>query len=305
MNKKRLSILIYHRVLDEEDPLRKGEVDIHQFESQMSALKTFCNVLDLDEAITRLNNSSLPSRAVSITFDDGYKDNYTRALPILKKLGLSATFFIATEPLNGGIMWNDVIIEAIRNTKLSNLDLKGYGLRNYDVSTNKSKAVESILSEVKYLPYDKRKKLVENIPEILGVENPTNLMMDDGDVSQLAKEGMGIGGHTSSHPILTRLDDQSVKEEIINGKAYLERLTGREIKLFAYPNGKPLRDYHKGHVDMIKSIGFKAAVSTAWGVASSQSDLYQLPRFTPWDRSIVRYMLRLAKMRVSAAEEVA
>ena len=64
---------------------------------------------------------------------------------------------------------------------------------------------------------------------------------------------------------------------------------------FAYPNGKPGRDYRADHAKMVREIGFDAAVSTAHGAARAGSDLYQLPRFTPWDRGSARFMLRMAQ----------
>jgi 2-methylisocitrate lyase-like PEP mutase family enzyme len=68
---------------------------------------------------------------------------------------------------------------------------------------------------------------------------------------------------------------------------------GRRIDLFAYPNGRPGRDYAPEHAKLVRELGFKAAVSTSWGAARSGHDLYQLPRFTPWDKTPLRFVLRL------------
>jgi len=73
----------------------------------------------------------------------------------------------------------------------------------------------------------------------------------------------------------------------------LEALPDAAVSLFAYPNGRPGVDYGVEHVRMVKDLGFEAAVSTAWGVCHSGSDRHQLPRFTPWDREIPRFVLRL------------
>lgn len=114
---------------------------------------------------------------------------------------------------------------------------------------------------------------------------------------------MRIGGHTINHLILSKLDTQQAREELHGGKQVLEEIVGDRITLFAYSNGKPGQDYQQEHVDMVKEVGFDVAVSTAWGVASEKSDLYQLPRFTPWDNNISKYLLRLARMRYSSIEE--
>jgi hypothetical protein len=67
------------------------------------------------------------------------------------------------------------------------------------------------------------------------------------------------------------------------------------VRLFAYPNGKPNQDYAADHARIARELGFTAAVSTAWGAASAASDPFQLPSFTPWDRSRMRFMLRMAQ----------
>ena len=119
----KLSILIFHRVLPETDPLFPDEPDALRFDQVMGWVKTWFNVIPLDAAVDSLKARNLPARALAITFDDGYADNRTVALPILKRHGLSATFFIATGYLNGGRMWNDTIIEAIRGSKAKILEL--------------------------------------------------------------------------------------------------------------------------------------------------------------------------------------
>jgi len=78
-----------------------------------------------------------------------------------------------------------------------------------------------------------------------------------------------------------------------DGKAQLEQILGETVNLFAYPNGVPDQDYSAVHATMVRECGFKAAVSTAWGAASMRSDRYQLPRFTPWDRTRLRFGVRL------------
>lgn len=303
MNKSRLNILLYHRVLDEPDPLRPSEPDIVRFDNQMRWIKRFFNVLDLADAVNKLQINQLPSRALCITFDDGYKDNYQNALPILEKHGLTATFFIATGFLNNGIMWNDTVIESLRNTTHKQLDLCDYGLGCFDIGHNRVESLNKVINGLKYLSFDERAKVVVDLPANLGVPEPDGLMMNAEQIIALHKQGMGIGGHTINHPILSKLNVQQAERELEGGKQDLEEIIGERISLFAYPNGKPGQDYQQDHIDMMKGVGFEAAVSTAWGVASEKSDLYQLPRFTPWDRSISKYLLRLARMRYSSQEE--
>ena len=291
----RLSILIYHRVLREPDPLFPSEVDSARFDAQMKQVSRIFNVLPLADAVERLKSGTLPARAACITFDDGYADNAEIALPILKKHGIPATFFIATGYLNGGIMFNDSVIESVRMTAKESLCLPSLGFNELPVQTivEKRHAIGSILSSLKYKEPVLRQKLVDEIRSMTGIDPPTDLMMDDCQVKLLSDSDMEIGGHTVNHPILACSDRNTAKAEIGDGKLYLEKLTGKPVRTFAYPNGKPRTDYLAEHADIVKELGFVAAVSTAVGVASHDSDLFQLPRFTPWDRSLLGFSLRL------------
>jgi len=154
----KLSILIYHRVLKQPDPLLPGEVDAASFEWQMQLLAQHFNVLPLSEAVERLKKNSLPNRAVCVTFDDGYADNAEVALPILEKLGVPATFFIATGFLEGGMMWNDQVTEAVRHAQGNVMDLTQLGLGRHDISVDHSRfsSIKRLLGELKYFAPNER-----------------------------------------------------------------------------------------------------------------------------------------------------
>ena len=156
-----LSILIYHRVLAQPDPLFPGEVDRVLFERQLRLLRRFYTPLPLPQALQRLQDGSLPPRAACITFDDGYADNAEHALPLLQRHGLHATFFIATGYLNGGQMWNDRVIEAVRHATAATLDLGDLGLGPLPLANmaQRRAAIGHVLGKLKYLPFEQRQRL--------------------------------------------------------------------------------------------------------------------------------------------------
>ena len=280
----RLSILIYHRVLAEPDPIFPNEATVASFDAQMAALKSVFNVLPLPEAIDRLKRGTLPARAACITFDDGYADNLTLAVPVLKKHGLHATFFIATAYLNGGRMFNDTVIEAIRRTNSAQIDLQDLGLGRHDVSTPQAqaKAIGHILPIVKYQPLDQREATVAALATRVTDEPlPTDLMMTTEQLKALHGAGMEIGGHTDRHPILANLDDSQTRAEIQSGKDWLETTLNSRVRVFAYPNGRPGSDYRPEQARIVENLGLEGAVSTQWGVSTRNTDPYQLARFTP------------------------
>ncbi len=293
----RLSILIYHRVLARADPLFPAEVDGAVFERQVRLLKRFFNVIPLGEAAQKLGSASLPRRAACITFDDGYADNEKVALPILQRHGLSACFFIATGYLNGGQMWNDSVIECVRHAPGAELDLAACGLGRFPVGDAglKYKTICQILGKLKYMQFERREALVAQMRALLHSPARQELMMTGEQVCTLHRAGMEIGAHTVHHPILATMSDRAARADIGNGKQELESLIGAPVRLFAYPNGKPGQDYGRRHAEMVKDLGFDAAVATHWGAAHYGSDLFQLPRFTPWDRGRLRFLLRLQR----------
>ncbi|MGZ3814607.1 MAG: polysaccharide deacetylase family protein, partial [Mucilaginibacter sp.] len=117
-----------------------------------------------------------------------------------------------------------------------------------------------------------------------------------GQLKQLHQSGMEIGGHTVNHPILAKLDPKTAEKEILENKMFLENLLNTPLRYFAYPNGKPGTDYLSQHGQLIKDAGYQAALSTQWGVAQQTDDRWQLPRFTPWDNSPIKFMLRMIRL---------
>lgn len=302
----RLSILIYHRVLDEPDLLTNDPCDKKYFETQIRFLSTYFNVLSLPEAIQRLKEGTLPSKAACITFDDGYADNAENALPILKKLGVPATFFITTGFIGGGMLWNDKIIELVRIAPGDTLDLSAIDLGRHAIDSleERRRTLISLIQAIKYRTLEERNVLIEQLFQQIPAALPDNLMMTADQIRQLHQAGMEIGGHTVSHPILVHTDDETVYTEIVDGKTRLEDIIQTPVRFFAYPNGKPKQDYLPKHVAMLREIGFEAALATAWGAASQDSDLHQLPRFTPWDTERTRFILRMVHNTFRAPDTV-
>jgi peptidoglycan/xylan/chitin deacetylase (PgdA/CDA1 family) len=294
----RLSVLIFHRVLAAPDPLFPDEPDAARFDRICGWLARWFNVLPLDAAVKSLRAGRLPARAAAITFDDGYADNHDVAMPILRRHGLTATFFVATGFLDGGRMWNDTVIESLRRTPHRSLDLTGLALPDVgqlslDSWNARTDAIALLIKAVKHLQPERRAALVAMVGEMAGVALPTDLMMSSVQVKALRDAGMQIGAHTVNHPILARLEHANARREMAESKEVLEAMLGERVGLFAYPNGCPGRDYTYDSVSLVRELGFDAAFSTAWGAARSGCDPYQLPRFTPWDRIASRFGARL------------
>ena len=291
----RLTILLFHRVHARPDALFPNDMNAQSFRELMQWVRDGFAVLPLEEAAAALRRGALPARACAITFDDGYADNAMVALPILRELGLHATFFVATAFLEGGRMFNDTVIEVVRRAQGAELDLSPMGFGRHPIASMQQRraAIELIVAQLKYLPQGERQTRVDAMAA-QSVGLPDDLMMTRAQLRGLAAAGMGVGGHTMTHPILARLDEDSARREIAEGREALEGIVRQPVRLFAYPNGKPDIDYTAVHVRMAKDLGFAAAVSTALGAARAGDSLYELPRFAPWGRTPARFGVRMA-----------
>jgi len=292
----KLQVFIFHRVLANPDSLLPGEPDAKQFDWMVRLIARNFNVLPFGRAVSLLKSGSLPKAAACITFDDGYKDNFSVALPILQRYGLTATFFIATSFLGGGRMWNDDIIEAIRLLPNETADLKEFGLDQYDLTTptNRVNAIGTILGKLKYQSHGQRQAVARKIAQHAGVDDRFGLMMSADDVRAMRAAGMELGGHTHSHPILKLLTDDEAYSEITRGKSELEKILSEQVKVFAYPNGNPQLDLSPQHIEMLRQAGFTAAATTQQAIATVKNDAFMMPRFTPWDRTPAKFGIRCA-----------
>ncbi|MBS1188670.1 MAG: polysaccharide deacetylase family protein [Rhodocyclaceae bacterium] len=294
---RRLAIVVFHRVRPRRDALFPGEPDRPQFAAIMEMLAHCFNCLPLDEAVERLSaNRSLPNRAVAITFDDGYADNYTEAVPILQHNGLTATFFIASGFVDGGCMWNDEAVETLRAFPGAEIDLRplGLGVSPFRNAEERVAVVTAVNRFLKYQTPAVRRESLDRLRDITGSGPRPRLMLTSEQVRRMHSAGMGIGGHTVNHPILGCIDDEAARREIGEDRERLAGIIGAAPSLFAYPNGKPGQDYRQSHVDMVRAAGYRGAVTTVWGAGGRGDDVFQLPRFSPWDRQPVRFALRLA-----------
>ncbi len=192
-------------------------------------------------------------------------------------------------------MWNDTVIESIRACAGTHVDLEDANLGCYvlDSPLNRRIAIDSLLGKIKYLAPVERQKAVDSVQLAANGAFASDLMMTSAQLVALHRAGMLIGAHTCTHPILASIPDQSASFEINRSKFELEAILGTPIELFAYPNGKPGKDYLNKHALMIQQAGFIAAVSTASGTSSAATDPYQLARFSPWDENGIRYGIRM------------
>jgi len=286
-----LAVLIYHRVGSEADPLRPRMATADEFRRQMRVLARFFRPCGLAEGMRLLRVGRLPARSVAVTFDDGYADNARIALPILLETRVPATFFIATSYLDGGRMWNDTVIEAVRRIVPGEHRYAHAGLDLISVpsSLDRRSLVLELLNAIKHLPHAERQAAADALRDLAGQPLPGSLMMSRGEVRALVDAGMDVGGHTRSHPILSGLSAERAEEEIAGGLEDLAGIVGRRPALFAYPNGRRGIDYGDREVAILRRLGIAAALVTHRGIVTRAADPLQAPRLTPLHRDALRF----------------
>lgn len=290
-------ILIYHRVNDEKDPFFPA-TPVKVFEKQMEYLSSRFKVLPLEEAAERIKRRDVPENAVVITFDDGYRDNYTNAFPIVKKYVIPMTIFLATDAIGSGrVLWHDRVFSAFRETRESFLNAFCENSQVLPLRTLEEKLSSqgTVLTFLRSLEEGERLLWIDRLVEKLKVverHDATELMLTWDQVKTMSGGGVHFGSHTVTHPILSRLPGERVKKEIWDSKAVIEGHLGTSVKTFAYPNGRR-GDFNEITKKCLSEAGYTCALTTIWGRNESDRDLFEMRREIPWEEYLPTFALKL------------
>ena len=303
----KLTVLLFHKVPLAADPLTPTEPTFGHVERILDFLQSNASVLPLADAAAALASGKLPKKAVALTFDDGYDEWLTTVSPALRARNMHATFFVTTEQLDGPALWHERIIAAVRALPDTGARLP-YGFGSYGdlrQMSSRIRLISELQERLKYAPLPERLGAIEMIEAQARSPLVWPRPFDRDSVRALHSQGFEIGAHTISHPILNECSDAQATEEIAGCKDELESIIGGRVSAFAYPNGRPQKDYEGRHVAMVKACGYKVAVATSGGAARHDSDIFQLPRFTPWGATNERMALQLARNLVERERRVA
>lgn len=278
--------IMYHRFCDSPEG-DKVSADI--FDRQMQVLKNGFNVIHMSQACEELNrNNKLPANTIVLTIDDGYRDFYKIAYPILKKYDLSATIYITTGFIDRKTwLWPDIIsyiIDQCTNNSIyiyDNNSNKIYlSLKDED---EKSKSWHKLIRLCISMSDTRRRELISRIIKDVDVKVPKEPVeeyqpMTWDDIYELSCNNIEIGAHTINHPILSKLDKNELEFEVSGAKSRIEKIIGKPVSSFCYPNGQPgdLNDAVKSTV--IRSGYSSAAV--AYHDNQGWLDVYEIRRYS-------------------------
>lgn len=293
----KLTTLLFHKVPAHRHPLVPDEPTLADFTAILEATLRRFRVLPLDEAVVALRAGNLPRNSACITFDDGYPEWRTSVVPVLERLGLHATFFITAGQYSGLPMWNERILHAVAAAPAGTAPLQWAGLPtlSFDGAQSRRRSIELLDRFLKYQEPAEKERLLQCLEDHTGSVKAQVPTMSADDLRYLHAKGFGIGGHSVTHPILNRCTPRQAYEEIAGAREQLEHLVGGKVTAFAYPNGLPGKDFGSEHIEMVRRAGYRFAVTTQRGVASADTPLMQIPRFTPWGPTAGRMDLQFLR----------
>lgn len=287
-------ILMYHRVIKlAADPMRLT-VAPAQFGQQMDYIQRSCTPLRLSELAAALQQHRLPRRAVAVTFDDGYIDNFNEVLPILQARRVPATIFAVSSKIDTlqELWWDDLERILLCTPRLpAQLSLEICGQRHAwstETPEDRHHVYREAHSLLRPLTVEERRKTLETLRSWAGLEEAGRSeyrMMNSCELREAVNSGViDIGGHTVNHPSLAALALDAQRSEIVESRKQLTQILGQAPTTFAYPYGT-LQDFTSETARLVREAGFDAAVTTRHGSVEAGDDLFQLRRMAVhnWD----------------------
>jgi peptidoglycan/xylan/chitin deacetylase (PgdA/CDA1 family) len=292
LNRHRLLVLTYHGVMQSTDGpdswLNRNMVDTATFRWQMEYLAKTSTCMTLGQAVARLRHGTpLPPNSVAVTFDDGFRNNYTQAFPVLMDCGVPATIFLTTGHIGRGmqLLWTERVARLISGMKRPVVRLElGDEPRFWWVRSEaeREQAASEILKLLKRLPVGLREdRIAELVKQVEREEEPTSLeryeFLNWDDVRAMAAAGIEFGSHTVHHPVLSTLDGRQRLEEVVRSKETIERELRQPCRVFSYPNGG-VGDFGDTDRRVLRQVGYTGAATQIPGFNDLATDPFAVRR---------------------------
>lgn len=278
----RLVVATFHRVLPEElrarYPYPGLAVTPEELDWLLVELGRAYTLGTLADTHRRHVAGERPDRPLlAVTFDDGQRDNFEHARPVLARRGVRATFFVPVDAIDRQeALWHDRLGFA---AKVAAEPARGAPLRArlaaLGVAFEAGEAPSALAERAKAVAPARRAALVEALEAEAGAAVPDwGAMMRWDEVRALAAENHEIGSHSMSHTLLPQCDDDAVRREVAESRARIEAELGAPVESFCYPNG----DFDARAVAALEDAGYLRAVTTRWGTNAPGAPRFLLAR---------------------------
>ncbi|MGI9522283.1 MAG: polysaccharide deacetylase family protein [Hyphomicrobiaceae bacterium] len=263
---KNLVVLAYHRI---DDPRRPGfygfsgnvSATRQAFSEQLDLLAEQYTVVGIDDVVAwRRGLIDLPRNPVLITFDDGYRDNFTDALPELAARRLPAVLFVCTGYVDGTVyFWWDWVADVFARTKLRQAVLPLLGNWAWENAEERSRLAALWVNVAKRLPQMTLRYCLRELAATIGEEiperGPSQARLTWDELKVMTEQGFMVGAHTVRHPNVNRISEERARKEIATSRAIIEQRLGISVDSFAYPYGGK-DDFNERHERILEQEGF-------------------------------------------------
>jgi peptidoglycan/xylan/chitin deacetylase (PgdA/CDA1 family) len=310
LHRDRALILTYHGVLQktQDGYTNRNCVDVEMFDRQMAFMKRHYNVVPLEDLAQWLSTGKkMPAYTAAITFDDGFRNNFTIALPILRKYRLPATVFLTTSFIGGEELglWTEQVDRLLQEAPIETVRIAMNGReQEYPLRTRADREVASdrVRAYLKTLPPERRQSVMTNLLEQeVATTGGTKLNTESvskysefnrqtaaeveeryafltwEQVQVMGRHQITFGSHTHTHAIMATLDEERANFELAESRRLIEERVGTPCSLFSYPNGTAA-DFGPREQSLLRRHGYSAAVSQINGFNDASTDLTALRR---------------------------
>lgn len=309
--RNRAVVLMYHRILNEEDmaatPTTSGIiVSKKTFQKHVKFLTRYFNIIDYEAFSNSIkNHTPFRNKTCLITFDDGWYDNFTTALPILKSHNCPALIFLPTNYIGTGEQfWQEKLTSllktAVDNIPATNnlLDSIKYTSKIHGTAIDKKDTISLFVSSLKEQSENNIRKIISDIASQLKKlsislpENTNDKFINWKQAKQMNKSGFTIGSHAVSHRLLDRLSEDELEFELVKSKELLEEKLSTTISTIAYPNG----NHSETTKSATRNAGYKTGFSTNPGYVTNNSDFYSINRINMHEMATYSNPLLLSRI---------
>lgn len=286
-------ILMYHRVVSDEDLSRQYiqpgmYVTAGVFERHVNFLKKYFEIVALRDLLSMWEEQRWDSsrRYCVMTFDDGWLDNYTHALPVLKRHAVPATVFLPTGFVGtDDWFWPEKVVwvygqyaareDGKKQRSLAALQRRHSWLSRLAVAVPEGD-INALIEHCKALKSEQIDMFVSSWADTLDVSLPNERQVVNwGEVREMSAAGISFGSHSVSHKILTTLEPREVVQEVEDSWAVLTQQRVNSVPVFCYPNGNWSEEIGRA----VKAAGYKAATTTEFGYeGKTPTNLFGLKR---------------------------
>lgn len=289
-------ILAYHRVVPVEIAQQFSMQDsmwisVDTFNDDISWMRSRGDIVDLDAILDFATPNIRP--LFSITFDDGWIDNYEHAFPILKQHDVPATIFLVTNAIETGqLFWVEDFLykvaqlSQVKPINLINAILLSFyskaGVKQPNITETKQLA-EGFAEIVKPFAREKRMDLLNDLYNELEIDNePLNdQLLKWPEIIEMSKQGIEFGSHTHTHEILRYADNDTILRELEVSKEIIAERIGKPVRHFCYPNAR----YRNDNADLIKKAGYENAFRIHNLCVTENQSRYFIPRYLLSERT--------------------